>query len=157
MTSNLGANVLASLPEGTNSQDGKAGVMQVVRQHLAPEFINRIDDLVLFNRLSHENMDKIVEIQLGAVSARLAEKKIELSITPESKEYLGRRGYDPVYGARPLQRVIQKEILNPIAKLLIKGDIKEGDLCTITTNGEGLKFDIKKNPNFPATAGDGAK
>ncbi len=126
MTSNMGAEILASLPEGAPSTAGQEDVMNVVRQKLAPEFLNRIDDIILFNRLNLADMDKIVDIQLKAINERLEDKKIVLTVTPKGHKWLADQGYDPSYGARPLKRVIQRAILNPMATMLIEGSIKEG-------------------------------
>lgn len=136
MTSNLGAHILvneANEADGTISAEAREEVMGRLRHHFAPEFLNRIDETVIFNRLTQDNLRKIVDIRLGEVEARLKEQhKISLDVTGEAKEVLARKGYDPAYGARPLQRVIQRDLLNPIAKYLIEGTIKSGESINVT-------------------------
>eukprot|EP00743_Colponemidia_sp_Colp-15_P007034 GILK01007590.1.p1 GENE.GILK01007590.1~~GILK01007590.1.p1 ORF type:complete len:773 (-),score=159.29 GILK01007590.1:116-2434(-) len=127
MTSNLGANVLASLPEGEPSSAAREEVMSVVQGHFSPELLNRIDELILFNRLKREDMTKILDIQLNQLESLLSHKRLSLQFTDEAKALLADRGYDVVYGARPLRRVVQKLVLNPLAKLILEGTVKEGD------------------------------
>ena len=114
MTSNLGAELLAADPEGTISQTTRDAVFAAVRGHFAPEFVNRIDEIVMFNRLTKENLRSIVDIQLREVQERLDDKRVVLDVTDEAKDVLAVKGWDPVFGARPLQRVIQHEVLNPV-------------------------------------------
>eukprot|EP01117_Protostelium_nocturnum_P013239 TRINITY_DN4933_c0_g1_i1.p1 TRINITY_DN4933_c0_g1~~TRINITY_DN4933_c0_g1_i1.p1 ORF type:complete len:812 (-),score=257.19 TRINITY_DN4933_c0_g1_i1:98-2533(-) len=144
MTSNLGADALAELPEGVPSSAATNEVMFKVRSHFSPEFLNRIDSTVLFNRLSRQNMDNIVDIQLSDVSSRLHDRHIHLRPTREAKKFLGDLGYDPSYGARPLKRVIQTEILNPLSTLILKGELLESSQVTIDINKEGnaLEFAV---------------
>lgn len=145
MTSNLGADLLAANLEqkGAIDEDGRIGsdtraaVMDAVRHHFPPEFINRIDDIVLFNRLSKINLEQIVEIRVAEIQERLASKKINLQLTKEAKTQLAILGYDPVYGARPLQRSIQKEILNPLASQTIAGTIPVGATVLVDANKRG--------------------
>jgi len=125
MTSNLGADLLASLPDGTPSTAARDDVMEVVRSHFTPEFLNRIDETVMFNRLSRADMDRIVDLQLKGVEKSLAEHQISVSITPEAKKLLADEGYSPAYGARPLKRVIQKDLLNPLSRKLLAGELKD--------------------------------
>lgn len=132
MTSNLGAEILADLPPGHSSSEARDAVMGAVRGAFTPELLNRIDEIVLFNRLSHEDMDSIVNIQLKDVSNLLADRRIQVELTPEAREWLAERGYDPVYGARPLRRIIQKHILNPLSREMLKGDVLDGDLIRIS-------------------------
>jgi len=98
-----------------------------VRVHFRPEFLNRIDDIIIFDRLTHEDLRKIVDIQLARVMKRLADRRIELEISDEVKDFLGNEGYDPVYGARPLKRVIQDRLLNPLSLEVLEGNVKDGD------------------------------
>jgi len=118
--------------------------MELLKQSFRPEFLNRIDETVIFNRLGKEEINKIVDIQLVRLCARLAERKIELKLTKAAKEILAERGYDPLFGARPLKRAIQADLENPLAKAVIAGKIKEGDIVTADKNtekgGEALSF-----------------
>merc|ERR1712137_56984 len=116
MTSNIGADILASLPEGSSSRSARDSVMERVRGTLAPEFINRLDDIIMFNRLSREDMGAITEIQMREVTDLLAKKKIVMNVEDGAKKMLSDEGYDPIYGARPLKRVIQEHVVNPLAK-----------------------------------------
>ena len=140
MTSNLGSEFLAALPDGGKTEDAKEQVMAVVRGHFRPEFLNRLDDLILFHRLERENMAGIVEIQLRRLRARLEERKIALVLDDKALDWLAERGYDPVYGARPLKRVIQKAIEDPLSELLLAGRIADGSEVEISADGEGLTF-----------------
>jgi len=132
MTSNLGADVLADLPPGAPSSEARDAVMSEVRRAFAPELLNRIDEIVLFNRLSHEDMDSIVEVQLKEVSKLLQDRRIKVQLSPEAHEWLAERGYDPVYGARPLRRLIQRHILNPLSRLVLEGKVLDGDIIKIS-------------------------
>jgi len=125
MTSNIGSDILSQLPEGVESKQAKNEVMGRVSQFLPPEFINRIDDIILFNRLTRENIGKIVEIQISEVKNMLKDRQSTLNISEEALSHLGDRGYDPVYGARPLKRLIQKEILAPLSELILQGKVTE--------------------------------
>lgn len=132
MTSNLGS---AALMEASSSLEQKhQGVLKAVQAHFRPEFINRIDDLVIFEPLDRERLASIVEVQMTDVSQRLKEKGIDIELNLQAKMYLAERGYDPVYGARPLKRVIQTELLNPIAKKLISLEIKSGDTVQVSAD-----------------------
>ena len=146
MTSNMGAEVLASQPENQDSDAVRDEVMAAVRTQLRPEFINRIDDILLFQRLSRRHMGAIVEIQLGQLHTMLVDRKIELVLDKEAREWLAEKGFDPVYGARPLRRVIQNDLQNPLALALLEGRISDGNkvlvsVCNgeITINGEVAK------------------
>ena len=105
--------------------------MGELRQHFRPEFLNRVDELVVFHPLGTDHLIRIVEIQLERLRNRLAERRITLAITPPALKHLGERGYDPVYGARPLKRLIQQELETPIAKLLVKGDLRDGNTASV--------------------------
>jgi len=141
MTSNLGSDLIL---EAKNLDDIKDALMELLKQSFRPEFLNRIDETVIFNRLGMEEIKKIIDIQLARLSARLAERKIELKLTKIAKEILAERGYDPLFGARPLKRAIQAELENPLAKAIIAGKFKEGDAVTADRNsekgGEALSF-----------------
>jgi len=142
MTSNLGADILTRLPEGAPSSAARGDVMEVVRHHLPPEFINRIDEMILFNRLSRDNMGAIVEVQLKDVISMLADKKIGIQFSEQAKELLAEKGYDEIYGARPLKRVIQREVLNPLSVMILQGKVKEGDMILVDEKKDELVFDI---------------
>ena len=121
LTSNLGSQALSVLPDGASMEGVREQVMAAVRAHFRPEFLNRLDEIVLFDRLSRTNMDGIVDIQLGILGQRLAARGITLEVDAAARTWLANRGYDPVYGARPLKRVIQKELQDPLAEKLLAG------------------------------------
>ncbi|GHV82531.1 hypothetical protein AGMMS49991_10890 [Spirochaetia bacterium] len=127
MTSNLGSDLIL---EAKKPDDIKAALMELLKQSFRPEFLNRIDETVIFNRLGKGEIGKIVEIQLKRLAERLAERKIGLKLTNGAKELLAERGYDPMFGARPLKRTIQADLENPLAKAIIAGTIKEGNAIT---------------------------
>jgi ATP-dependent Clp protease ATP-binding subunit ClpB len=127
MTSNLGSDLILG---ADRNEDVKGRLLELLKQSFRPEFLNRIDETVIFNRLGKNEIGKIVEIQLTRLSARLAERKIVLELTPAAKEQLAARGYDPLFGARPLKRTIQADLENPLAKAIIAGKIREGDTVT---------------------------
>jgi ATP-dependent Clp protease ATP-binding subunit ClpB len=131
MTSNLGSEYLANQGEGDDVEAVRPMVMETVRRHFRPEFLNRIDEVILFQRLGRAQMDSIVSIQLQRLEARLAERRMAISLDPSALHWLGEQGYDPVYGARPLKRVIQKALVDPIAKKLLAGDLTEGSLIDV--------------------------
>ena len=128
MTSNVGTKWIEDLPE---KEQIKQKVREAVRAQFRPEFLNRIDEIIVFNRLTLEDIKKIADIQLAIVQQRLSDKHIELSLTSKAKEFLAEKGYDPVFGARPLKRVIQREILDPLAMKLLEGKFKEGDCIKV--------------------------
>jgi ATP-dependent Clp protease ATP-binding subunit ClpB len=138
LTSNLGAEFLTALPDGASVDQAREGVMGMVRAHFRPEFLNRLDEIVLFERLSREHMGGIVEIQLRTLAQRLAERKLTLDMAPEAKAWLAEKGYDPVYGARPLKRVIQKAVQDPLAELILSGAVQDGETVTVTVGPDGL-------------------
>jgi ATP-dependent Clp protease ATP-binding subunit ClpB len=132
MTSNIGSPQILEAQQRRASYDEVCSlVMAELRQHFRPEFLNRVDETVVFHPLETEQLTKIVEIQLERLRARLTERRISLSVTPAALRYLGERGYDPVYGARPLKRLIQQEIETPLARQLVKGDMRDGDMATV--------------------------
>jgi ATP-dependent Clp protease ATP-binding subunit ClpB len=119
--------------------------LELLKQNFRPEFLNRIDETVIFNRLGKGEIAKIVDIQLRLLCSRLAERKIELRLTNAAKELLAERGYDPLFGARPLKRTIQSDLENPLAKAIIAGKIKDGDIITADKGGkEGEALSFKK-------------
>jgi ATP-dependent Clp protease ATP-binding subunit ClpB len=141
MTSNLGSEYLASqsVVEGDHSVEAvRPLVMEAVRAHFRPEFLNRIDEIVLFSRLGREQMDSIVQIQLGRVEKLLSDRRMAIHLDPGALHWLAERGYDPVYGARPLKRVIQKELVDPIARKLLAGELEDGSVIQVTNGGDKL-------------------
>ena len=138
MTSNMGAEYLAGLEDGQDVDMARPMVMEAVRQHFRPEFLNRIDEIILFKRLGREQMDVIVRIQLERVEKLLADRRMTLSLEPGAIHWLAERGYDPVYGARPLKRVIQKDLVDPIAKKILAGDIAEGEVIHVSEGADSL-------------------
>ena len=143
LTSNLGSEILAAQSDGESTDKVRPAVMEVVRAAFRPEFLNRLDEIILFQRLSRKHMDGIVEIQLGRLRKLLADRKIELKLDKAAKDWLANAGYDPVYGARPLKRVIQRSLQNPLASLLLEGAIKDGDSVPVTASKGGLMIDGK--------------
>ena len=138
LTSNLGAQALSQLPDGADSADAKRDVMDAVRAHFRPEFLNRLDETIIFDRLGRADMDGIVDIQLARLQKRLMGRKITLAFDDAAKTWLADEGYDPVFGARPLKRVIQRALQDPLAELLLSGDVKDGDTIAVSAGAEGL-------------------
>jgi ATP-dependent Clp protease ATP-binding subunit ClpB len=141
LTSNLGSDILATQPEGEDLALVQAQVMRVVRDHFRPEFLNRLDEVILFRRLAREDMATIVTIQLKRLLALLTDRKIALELDQSALDWLAHQGYDPVYGARPLKRVIQRTLQNPLASLLLEGAIREGETVPVTAGADGLIID----------------
>jgi ATP-dependent Clp protease ATP-binding subunit ClpB len=140
MTSNLGSEHLAALADGEDVDKARPMVMDVVRHHFRPEFLNRIDEIILFKRLGRAEMDGIVRIQLQRVEKLLADRRMALSLDDGALHWLGDRGYDPVYGARPLKRVIQKELIDPIARKLLQGELEDGSVIDVHAGDDGLEI-----------------
>jgi len=140
MTSNMGSEYLANLGDGDDVEKARAAVMDVVRKHFRPEFMNRIDEVILFKRLGRSEMDGIVGIQLQRVEKLLADRQMTIALDAGAINWLADRGYDPVYGARPLKRVIQKELVDPIARKLLAGDLEDGAVIDVTVAGDGLEI-----------------
>lgn len=138
LTSNLGAQALSQLPDGADSADAKRDVMDAVRAHFRPEFLNRLDETIIFDRLGRADMDGIVDIQLARLQKRLMGRKITLAFDDAAKTWLADEGYDPVFGARPLKRVIQRALQDPLAELLLSGDVKDGYTVVVSAGSEGL-------------------
>ena len=136
MTSNLGSEYLVNQKEGEDSELVRVQVMKEVRAHFRPEFLNRIDEIILFHRLKRENMAAIVDIQIKRLASLLEDRKITLDLSPHAREWLAEQGYDPAYGARPLKRVIQKSLQDMLAERLLAGDIADGSTVPV-----GLKDD----------------
>ncbi|MFZ0397184.1 MAG: ATP-dependent chaperone ClpB, partial [Methyloceanibacter sp.] len=138
MTSNLGSEYLVNQPEGEDSDAVREQVMAVVRAHFRPEFLNRVDEIILFHRLKRDQMARIVDIQMKRLAKLLADRKLTVELDASAKEWLGAKGYDPAYGARPLKRVIQKYVQDPLAELILQGKIHEGENIKITADSNGL-------------------
>ena len=138
LTSNLGSQALSQLPEGSESATARRDVMDAVRAHFRPEFLNRLDETIIFDRLKREDMAGIVDIQLGRLLRRLAARKITLDLDSGARVWLADEGYDPVFGARPLKRVIQRALQNPLAEMLLAGDVADGDVVPVSAGSEGL-------------------
>ena len=141
MTSNVGSHAL--IDENLSAAKKEAAALEALRAHFRPEFLNRIDETVIFNPLGAEQVREIVLVQLKQVEKRLAEKRIQLDFSKEALQWLGDRGFDPIYGARPLKRVIQNEVLNPLAKMLLERKVNTGDAVKISLKGQGLEFKVK--------------
>ena len=140
MTSNLGAELLVNQPEGEDTDKVRNQVMAIVRASFRPEFLNRIDEIILFHRLQKSEMSRIVDIQMKRLAKLLEERKITIALEPGARTWLADKGWDPAYGARPLKRVIQKSVQDPLAELILSGRIKDGEKVDITAGKQGLKF-----------------
>jgi ATP-dependent Clp protease ATP-binding subunit ClpB len=128
MTSNLGSSYIQS-----GGADARSRVFEALQSHFRPEFLNRIDDIIIFHSLTLHEIERIVDIQLGFVRGRLAERNISLVISQGAKQWLAQRGFDPVFGARPLKRVIQRELLDKLAKQILAGEIRDGESVNVDT------------------------
>ncbi|MBV9784313.1 MAG: ATP-dependent chaperone ClpB [Acidisphaera sp.] len=140
LTSNLGSDILAAQPDGEDLAMAYGQVMQIVRTRFRPEFLNRLDETVLFRRLKRSDMTSIVEIQLSRLRALLADRNITLELDRSALEWLAEEGYDPIYGARPLKRVIQRSLQNPLAGLILEGTVKDGETVHISSGKDGLSI-----------------
>ena len=138
LTSNLGAQALSQLPDGADPSGARRDVMDAVRAHFRPEFLNRLDETIIFDRLAREDMQGIVTIQMARLLKRLAARKITLSLDDGARKWLADEGYDPVFGARPLKRVIQSALQNPLAEMLLSDDLRDGDTIEVTAGADGL-------------------
>jgi ATP-dependent Clp protease ATP-binding subunit ClpB len=143
LTSNLGSQYLANLPDGAEVASVEKDVMDVVRGHFRPEFLNRLDEIILFHRLGQEHMAPIVEIQVKRVQKLLADRKITLDLTDAALRWLGRVGYDPVYGARPLKRAVQRYLQDPLAEMLLEGKLPDGSTLVIDEGDGALAMAIR--------------
>jgi ATP-dependent Clp protease ATP-binding subunit ClpB len=137
MTSNIGSQYIT---EEESSEARARLVMDALRQHFRPEFLNRIDEVIIFDRLGEEELKKIVEIQLSRLTRRLEQQKIVLDLSDRAKAFIAREGFDPVYGARPLKRAIQKEILDPLSLEILEGKIREGQTIHVDAKNGTLEF-----------------
>ena len=140
MTSNLGAEYLVAQADGEDSESVRDQVMADVRAHFRPEFLNRVDEIILFHRLKRDQMGRIVDIQMERLQKLLDDRKITLALDAKARDWLAEKGYDPAYGARPLKRVIQKAVQDPLAELILSGKIKDGEKVKISAGRDGLAF-----------------
>ena len=145
LTSNLGSEYLANQSDGETTESVKTEVMRIVREHFRPEFLNRLDEIILFSRLQKKDMTNIVDIQIARLRKLLEDRKISLQLDTHAQEWLAHKGYDPVYGARPLKRVIQQNLQNPLAQLLLEGAIHDGEKVDISAQGDHLLINGKSN------------
>jgi ATP-dependent Clp protease ATP-binding subunit ClpB len=143
MTSNLGAEYLVALGEDQDVDAVRNQVMDVVRANFRPEFLNRVDEIILFHRLKRDQMGAIVDIQMTRLQKLLDDRKITIELAPEARNWLADKGYEPAYGARPLKRVIQKSLQDPLAEKILAGDIKDGDKVRVDVKGDALTFEVK--------------
>jgi ATP-dependent Clp protease ATP-binding subunit ClpB len=140
MTSNLGSEYLVNQPDGQDTDAVRDQVMAVVRASFRPEFLNRVDEIILFHRLKRPEMSRIVDIQMRRLAKLLEDRKITVVLEPSAREWLAEKGWDPAYGARPLKRVIQKSVQDPLAELILSGHIKDGERVVISAGAHGLVF-----------------
>jgi len=150
MTSNLGSDHLVALKDGEDVEDARQAVMGEVRQAFRPEFLNRIDEILLFRRLSRDIMVSIVDIQLRGLQKMLGDRHIALELDDKAKKHLADAGYDPTYGARPLKRVIQKDLQNPLANLIIEGKLADDTAVEVTAGEGGLVITPKGKLEKPS-------
>jgi ATP-dependent Clp protease ATP-binding subunit ClpB len=146
MTSNLGAEYLVGLGEGEDVDKVRDEVMAVVKASFRPEFLNRVDEVILFHRLRRQDMGRIVEIQLKRLETLLADRKIALHLDQEAIDWLAGKGYDPAYGARPLKRVMQKELQDPLAEKILLGEILDGSSVKVSAGSDRLNFRARSGP-----------
>jgi ATP-dependent Clp protease ATP-binding subunit ClpB len=143
MTSNLGSEFLVNQPEGEDTSAVRDQVMGMVRAHFRPEFLNRVDEIILFHRLQKSEMGRIVEIQFARLTKLLEDRKIVLTLDAAARDWLADKGWDPAYGARPLKRVIQRSVQDPLAEMILAGEVSDGDTVKISTKGNVLTFNGK--------------
>jgi ATP-dependent Clp protease ATP-binding subunit ClpB len=143
MTSNLGADFLVNQPEGEDTDKVRDQVMTVVRSAFRPEFLNRVDEIILFHRLQKNEISRIVDIQMTRLDKLLADRKIVLTLQPSARDWLAEKGWDPAYGARPLKRVIQRHVQDPLAGMILAGTVKDGDTVDLSATAHGLAFNGK--------------
>src|SRR5260221_10663467 len=143
MTSNLGADFLVNQPEGEDTEAVRDLVMAVVRSSFRPEFLNRVDEIILFHRLKRDQMSRIVDIQMQRLGKLLEERKITIVLEPSARDWLADKSWDPAYGARPLKRVIQKSVQDPLAAMILSGRVKDGERVVIAAGRQGLAFNGK--------------
>jgi ATP-dependent Clp protease ATP-binding subunit ClpB len=147
MTSNLGSQVIQELAGETNYSKMKSAVLEIVGQHFRPEFINRVDEIVVFHPLGREHIRRIVDIQVAYLRKRLADRDIGLELDDAARDRLGEAGFDPVYGARPLKRAIQQQLENPLAQRILRGEFAPGSAVLVTVKDDALAFERKAAKN----------
>jgi ATP-dependent Clp protease ATP-binding subunit ClpB len=152
MTSNVGSQILSDVVAGSAAEEAKAVVMAEMRRTFRPEFLNRIDDIVIFHRLARSEIDRIVEIQLGRLRKLLADRDIELQLTPAALRFLGDEGYDPIYGARPLKRAIMRQVQDPLARLLLQAEFGPGDTIVVDRAEGATELRFSKQRRSPIAA-----
>ncbi|MFN3449487.1 MAG: ATP-dependent chaperone ClpB [Roseococcus sp.] len=152
LTSNLGAQAIADLPDGADVEEARPAVMRAVRERFRPEFLNRLDEIVLFRRLAREDMGAIVQIQFGRLRRLLEDRQIAVRLTDAAVEWLSEAGYDPVYGARPLRRVIQRHVQDRLAGMLLEGSVKPGDTVVVDASPDGLELRVSEEKLAEAAA-----
>jgi ATP-dependent Clp protease ATP-binding subunit ClpB len=140
MTSNLGSQVIQEMAGERNYERMKAAVLEIVGGHFRPEFINRIDEIVVFHPLGRGEIRRIVDIQMDYLKARLGERELGLELDDAARDRLGEAGFDPVYGARPLKRAIQQQLENPLAQRILRGEFAPGDLIQVSAADGALSF-----------------
>jgi ATP-dependent Clp protease ATP-binding subunit ClpB len=145
MTSNLGSEWIAEAQEASEEEVRKR-IEETLRRHFRPEFFNRIDDVIVFHRLSREEIGEIVEIQLKSLARTVADRGIRLTWTDEAKRHLAGRGYDPTFGARPLKRLIQKEVSDALAEKILRNELAPGDTAQVTVSSDGESLEIETEP-----------
>jgi ATP-dependent Clp protease ATP-binding subunit ClpB len=141
MTSNLGSQFLID-PELDDTQK-REGVLAMVRGHFKPEFLNRLDDIVIFSSLDRSELGQIVELNIDRLTERLAERRLQLAVTPAARAWLADHGFDPIYGARPLRRLMQQQIDDQLANLLLAGEIHDGSLVRVDVAADGVKLIVE--------------
>jgi ATP-dependent Clp protease ATP-binding subunit ClpB len=142
LTSNLGSQYLSGLPDGADVASVEPQVMEIVRGHFRPEFLNRLDEIILFHRLGQSEMAPIVDIQVSRVQKLLADRKVTLELSDGARAWLGRVGYDPVYGARPLKRAVQRYLQDPLADMILRGDVKDGATVRVDEGDGKLELSL---------------
>ena len=140
LTSNLGSQFLVDPTMDTEEQHNS--VMSTVRSAFKPEFLNRLDEVVIFGALDEDELGQIITLQVASMAARLKDRRIKLEVDESARQYLAREGYDPAYGARPLRRLVQREIGDPLAKMLLAGKVKEGETVTVTATDSKLNLGV---------------
>ncbi|HEU0180795.1 MAG TPA: AAA family ATPase, partial [Agromyces mariniharenae] len=153
LTSNLGSQYL--IDPGLSWPEKEEAVLQTVRQAFKPEFVNRLDDIVVFSALSEQELGEIVNLYIDRLSARLHERRLELGVTPDARAWLAERGYDPLYGARPLRRLMQKEIDDRLARALLAGEIRDGDSVLVALAPDGETLMVSRGEAPVAAGGSG--
>ena len=144
MTSNIGSpEILAANHSGAHHKDIRKTAVGLLQKRFLPEFLNRVDDIIVYHALNQEQVSAIAEIQLAKIRSRLAKKGIDLHLSPFALEYLSKLGFDPVFGARPLQRTIRETVATPLSKMLISGELQEGQHVNLEATSEGLQFNVR--------------